>query len=75
MKLLTGKVISKKMKNTVMVSIDSFARHKVYGKIIKKSKKYKADTNNKEIKEGSTVIIKSSKPLSKDKHWIVEKVI
>lgn len=75
MKLLTGKVISAKMKNTVLVKVDRFTRHKVYGKILKKSKKYKADTNNLEVKEGNTVTLKSSKPISKDKHWIVEKIL
>ncbi len=74
MKSLIGKVISAKMKNTVLVSVDRFIRHKVYGKIIKKSKKYKADTNNLEVKEGDAVTLKSSRPISKDKHWIIEKV-
>lgn len=75
MKLLTGKVVSAKMKNTVLVSVDRFIRHKVYGKILKKSKKYKADTSGLEVKEGDSVTIKSSKPISKDKHWIIEKII
>jgi small subunit ribosomal protein S17 len=75
MKNLTGKVISAKTKNTVTVETDIFARHKIYGKIVKKTKNYKADTNSLEIKEGNRVIIKSSKPLSKDKHWIIEKLI
>lgn len=73
MKSLTGKVVSAKMKNTVLVSVDRFIRHKVYGKILKKSKKYKADTSGLEVKEGDSVTIKSSKPISKDKHWIIEK--
>lgn len=75
MKSLTGKVVSAKMKNTVLVSVERFTRHKVYGKILKKSKKYKADTNNLEVKEGDSVILKSSKPISKDKHWVIEKII
>lgn len=72
MKSLTGKVVSTKMKNTVLVSVESFTRHKVYGKILKKSKKYQADTNNLEVKEGDTVTLQSSKPLSKNKHWKVK---
>jgi len=74
MKSLTGKVVSAKMKNTVLVSVDRFTRHKIYGKILKKSKKYKADTNNLEVKEGDTVTLKSSRPISKEKHWKVEHV-
>lgn len=74
MKSLTGKVVSAKMKNTVLVSVESFTRHKVYGKILKKSKKYQADTNNLEVKEGDTVTLQSSRPISKDKHWKVKHV-
>jgi len=75
MKQLKGKVISAKMKNTVVVETESFTPHKIYGKIIKTTKNFKADTNGLEIKEGDKVTIKSSKPISKDKSWIVEKVI
>lgn len=75
MKLLTGKVISTKTKNTALIVVDSFVRHKVYGKILKKSKKYQADTNNLEVKEGDLVTLISSRPISKDKNWKIETII
>lgn len=70
---LTGTVVSTKMQNTVVVSIERKVAHKLYGKLIKVSKKIKADTNGMEISEGEVVVIEQTKPISKDKNFRVIK--
>jgi len=71
---LKGKVVSNKMKNTVVVEVVRLLRHPMYGKYMKRSKRYKAHTTEL-IPEGSVVIISSTKPISKDKKWKVNQVI
>jgi len=71
---LKGKIVSNKMRKTVVVEVSRLKKHRLYGKFMKISKKYKAHTEE-EIPEGSTVIIKSAKPISKDKRWKVIKIL
>ncbi|OGK21766.1 30S ribosomal protein S17 [Candidatus Roizmanbacteria bacterium RIFCSPHIGHO2_02_FULL_37_15] len=74
-KIFTGKVVSTKMKKTVTVKVERKFRHSVYKKTIIRHKKYKAHNEDFELKEGDMVKIKESRPISKDKHFIVvEKV-
>lgn len=68
---MTGTVVSAKMQNTVVVSIERKVAHKLYGKLIKVSKKIKADTNGMEIAEGEVVVIQQTRPISKDKNFKV----
>lgn len=70
-KILTGKVISTKMNKTVTVMIEKKFRHPKYGKVIKKHKKYKAHCENEKIKVGDVVTIEETRPISKEKHFIV----
>jgi small subunit ribosomal protein S17 len=74
LKKLTGEVVSNKMNKTVVVSVATNYPHPKYGKIIKRSKKYKAHTDEK-IEEGKQVIIESTRKLSKDKSFKVIKVL
>lgn len=71
---LVGKVTSNKMMKTVVVQVDSRQRHPLYGKVVSRARRYKA---HDEIgcQLGDTVQIVESKPISKDKHWVVENVI
>lgn len=71
---LKGKIVSNKMRRTVIVEVSRLKKHPLYGKFMKISKKYKAHTDE-QIPEGATVIIKSSKPISKDKKWRVFKIL
>jgi len=70
-KQLTGTIVSTKMQNTVVVLVARKVAHKLYGKLIKVSKKIKADTNGMELTVGDTVIIEQTKPISKEKFFRV----
>lgn len=72
-KILSGTVVSIKMKNTVVVAIERKVAHKLYGKLIKVTKRLKADTNGMDIKLGEVVKIEQTRPLSKDKNFKVIK--
>ena len=68
-KILTGKIVSSKMLNTVVVEVFRRKAHPLYKKLVLRSKKYKVDTNGKTITVGDTVRIVETKPISKDKHF------
>ena len=70
-KKLTGTVVSDKMDKTVVVNVNRYVAHKKYGKYFKIDKRYKAHDENNEYKTGDVVIIEESRPLSKDKHFVV----
>lgn len=70
-RILTGQIVSDKMQNTVVVEVVRKFRHPLYNKIIKVSKKYKADTNNVGAVYGDTVKIEETRPLSKSKYFKV----
>lgn len=72
-KLLKGQVVSTKMKKTVVVSVERKFRHPIYKKIIIKHKKYKAHNEKLELRNGDWATIKETKPISKDKHFVVLK--
>lgn len=71
-KLLTGTVVSAKTKKTVTVLVERKFRHPFYKKVIQRHKKYKADCDERlTLKVGDVVRIKETRPISKDKHFIV----
>lgn len=70
-KQLTGKVISAKMQKTCVVEVESMKVHPKYKKRYLMHESYKAHSENNEYKEGDRVIIEESRPLSKDKRWII----
>lgn len=70
-KILDGVVISDKMKDTCVVSVDRFVKHKKYKKYYRISKKYKAHDVGNTKKIGDKVSIIESRPISKDKHFVV----
>ena len=77
-KTKVGIVTSDKMDKTIVVAIEDFVRHPLYGKAVKRTKKDKAHDENNECQIGDKVRIMETRPLSKDKRWrlvnIVEKV-
>ena len=74
-KTYTGKVVSNKMDKTVVVAITRLFQHPVYKKVVKKVSKFKAHDAENACDIGDTVIITETKPMSKDKRWLVlEKV-
>ncbi len=70
-KELRGIVVSSKMDKTVVVSVTRFVKHQKYGKYMKSSKRYKAHDETNMYKEGDKVTIKETRPLSKDKTFVV----
>lgn len=70
-KTLTGVVVSDKMDKTVVVSVSRFVKHPLYGKYYTVSKKYKAHDEGNAHKVGDTVEIAETRPMSKDKKFIV----
>jgi small subunit ribosomal protein S17 len=67
---LIGTVVSTKMQKTIVVSIERKFRHPVYRKVITRHKKLKVHSEDKNVHEGDTVMIKETRPISKDKHYI-----
>ena len=70
-KTLVGRVVSDKMDKTITVVVETYVNHKVYGKRVKYSKKYKAHDENNTVKTGDVVSIEECAPISKDKRWTV----
>ena len=74
-KTRTGIVTSDKMDKTVTVAIKTKVRHPLYGKMVNRTRKFKAHDENNECGIGDTVKIMETRPLSKDKHWRLVEII
>ncbi|MGJ3240609.1 MAG: 30S ribosomal protein S17 [Anaerolineae bacterium] len=74
-KRLIGRVVSDKMDKTVTVAIESRSMHPLYKKVVNKTKKVKAHDETNQVPLGAMVQLVESKPLSKEKRWVVEKVL
>lgn len=74
-KVRTGVVVSDKMQKTVVVRIDRRVPHPIYGKMVTKSTRLKAHDEENTAKEGDTVRIMETRPLSKDKRWRLVEII
>ena len=70
-RVLTGMIASDKGDKTVVVNVERKVKHPLYGKIIRRSKKYHAHDEANEYKAGETVRIEETKPISKLKTWKV----
>jgi len=72
---LIGKVVSNKMKKTLVVEVERIKEHLKYKKRFKVHKKYKAHDEKGEYKPGDRVVIEECRPISKDKRWrVIEKI-
>ncbi len=71
-RILTGTVTSDKTDKTVTVLVERRVKHPLYGKIIKRSKKYHAHDEKNEFVAGDKVRIEETKPISKTKTWAVK---
>jgi small subunit ribosomal protein S17 len=72
---LLGTVIKSSGSKTVSVLVERKVKHPVYGKYVKKSRKYLVHDENSDCKIGDTVVIFETKPLSKTKSWYVNSVL
>ena len=68
---LQGVVVSDKMQKTIVVELEDRKSHPLYGKIIRRSKKYHAHDEGNEYREGETVRIEETAPISRLKTWTV----
>ena len=74
-RILTGTVVSDKGDKTIVVNVERKVKHPLYGKIMRRSKKYHAHDENNEMSMGETVRIEETKPISKLKTWkVLERV-
>ena len=77
-KTRVGLVVSDKMDKTIVVAAEDSVRHSLYGKSVRRTKKYKVHDEDNECNEGDKVRIMETRPLSKDKRWrlvnVIEKV-
>ena len=74
-RVLTGQIVSDKTDKTVVVLVERKVKHPLYGKIIRRSKKYHAHDEANEYKAGETVRIEETAPISKLKTWkVIERV-
>lgn len=74
-KTRVGIVTSDKMDKTITVSVEDFVRHSIYGKAVKRTKKFKAHDEENSCGIGDTVRIMETRPLSKDKRWRLVEII
>ncbi len=70
-KVLAGVITSDKMDKTVVVKVDRYVKHEKYQKYYTISKKYKAHDEENAYHAGDKVIIEETRPISKDKTFIV----
>lgn len=73
--VLIGKVVSAKNDKTITVLVETHKKHPLYGKRVKYSKKYTAHDESNTAKEGDTVKIRSTRPLSKTKRYELVEVL
>ncbi len=74
-KVRIGVVSSNKMDKTITVLIERKLKHPIYGKFVKKSKKFFVHDENNECNEGDTVKITETRPLSKNKSWRLVEIV
>ena len=74
-KTRTGVVVSDKMDKTIVVEIRTRVKHPLYGKIMNRTKRFKAHDEQNACGVGDRVLVMETRPLSKDKHWRVVEII
>ena len=72
---LTGRVVSDKMDKSAVVVVERQVRHPLYGKYIRRSTKLHIHDENNECRQGDTVTIRQTRPVSKTKSWALVEVV
>ena len=70
-----GKVVSDKMEKSIVVEVERKIKHPIYGKFVKKSKKFTAHDEQNDCKSGDIVRISETRPLSKTKRWRLVEIL
>jgi len=74
-KTRVGVVVRDKMAKTVVVAVEAFKRHRLYKKIMRRVKRYKAHDEENACQVGDKVLIVETRPLSRDKRWRVAEIL
>lgn len=72
---VTGRVVSNKMDKTITVLVERKVPHPLYRKYVRRSTKLHAHDEKNECREGDTVMIVQSRPISKTKAWRLVKIV
>src|ERR687885_117973 len=70
-----GTVVSDKMDKTVVVAVETITRHRLYGRSLRRTKKYHAHDQDNTCRIGDRVVIAESRPMSKTKRWRVREIL
>jgi small subunit ribosomal protein S17 len=70
-----GKVVSDKMDKTIVVAIEDSVKHPLYGKVVKRTVKFKAHDEENQCGIGDRVEIMETRPLSRDKRWRLVRIV
>lgn len=70
-----GRVTSDKMQKTIVVSVETLKRHRIYKRSYRQTTKFKAHDEHNDARIGDTVQIEETRPLSKDKRWRLVKIL
>lgn len=74
-RVMTGTVVSDKMDKTIVVAVERSVTHPLYGKIVKRTSKFKVHDQKNECAVGDKVKIMETRPLSKEKRWRLVEVL
>jgi small subunit ribosomal protein S17 len=74
-KRIVGVVVSSSMDKTVVVEVEKISRHRQYKKYVRTKKHYKAHDEENRCRTGDRVLILETKPLSKEKRWVVKEIV
>jgi small subunit ribosomal protein S17 len=70
-----GRVVSNKMQQTVVVAVESVRQHSLYGRNVRRTTKFKAHDEENRCQIGDVVVIAESRPISKEKRWVVREIV
>ena len=72
---VVGVVVSDKMQKTIVVKVDRQVRHPLYRKYVEKTRRYKAHDEKNDAKVGDRVVLIESRPLSREKRWVLQSIV
>ena len=74
-KVREGVVVSDKMDKTIVVRVERRVRHRLYGRVLRRTKRYKVHDEQNQARVGDPVRIMETRPLSKEKHWRLMEIV
>ncbi|MDI3316686.1 MAG: 30S ribosomal protein S17 [Bacillota bacterium] len=74
-KTMVGRVVSDKMEKTVVVAVERMFADPLYGKIVRRTQRFKAHDEENRCREGDLVRLMETRPLSKEKRWRVVEIL